>query len=105
MPARASQRTPRGTTSKSERQVTNKENPQEQATTVPNDSTRTDIPDVVAEVQKVEAILARRRETMGAGSNGFTCGTWVALVVLEVLAFVWLSWAMDVYAMYRGARP
>ncbi|ESL10631.1 hypothetical protein TRSC58_01633 [Trypanosoma rangeli SC58] len=54
------------------------------------------------EALAVEAILAGRPST--ASLKGSSWGMWAAVVALEVVAFVWLKWAVDVYGVYRAAR-
>ncbi|RNE98851.1 hypothetical protein TraAM80_08533 [Trypanosoma rangeli] len=54
------------------------------------------------EALAVEAILAGRPGKTGRNSSPW--GMWAAVVVLEVVAFVWLKWAVDVYGVYRAAR-
>ncbi|KAF8276378.1 hypothetical protein TcG_01510 [Trypanosoma cruzi] len=54
------------------------------------------------EALTVEAILAGRPSTASCRSSPW--GMWTAIVLLEVVAFVWLKWAMDIYGVYRLAR-
>ncbi|RNF09556.1 uncharacterized protein Tco025E_06995 [Trypanosoma conorhini] len=54
------------------------------------------------EALAVEAILAGRPSTASCRSSPW--GMWAAVVALEVVAFVWLKWAMDTYGVYSAAR-
>lgn len=60
----------------------------------------------VAEMRQVEAVLSGRSRRAaavnGSFSKGRRIGFWAAIIALEVLAFLWLRWAYEVYVSMKA---